>query len=216
MEDLMRSQQVENILEVAGDLFLEFGFVNTRVSDIAARSEISTASIYKAFRSKDTLYCAVLAHGIEKLKILARPSALEGDPVSELWKACDHYQKLCASPLFRDLIRAPVEHTSIPISFRRVMCRQLRSALEQMCMPALKACANAGVLDPLRVKEAFRLLSAYIEHQTIWYGLFISATARKSVEKVRIADEAVRIVLAAYPSKIGEAFDLSDVVVQSA
>ncbi|CAN1525817.1 AcrR Transcriptional regulator [Caulobacteraceae bacterium] len=216
MEDLMRSQQVENILEVAGDLFLEFGFVNTRVSDIAARSEISTASIYKAFRSKDTLYCAVLAHGIEKLKILARPSALEGDPVSELWKACDHYQKLCVSPLFRDLIRAPVEHTSIPISFRRMMCRQLRSALEQMCMPALKACATGGVLDPRRVKEAFRLLSAYIEHQTIWYGLFISATARKSVEKVRIADEAVRIVLAAYPSKIGEAFDLSDVVVQSA
>jgi AcrR family transcriptional regulator len=216
MEDLMRSQQVENILEVAGDLFLEFGFVNTRVSDIAARSEISTASIYKAFRSKDTLYCAVLAHGIEKLKILARPSALEGDPVSELWKACDHYQKLCVSPLFRDLIRAPVEHTSIPISFRRMMCRQLRSALEQMCMPALKACATGGVLDPRRVKEAFRLLSAYIEHQTIWYGLFISATARKSVEKVRIADEAVRIVLAAYPSKIGEAFDLSDAVVQSA
>jgi len=216
MEDLMRSQQVENILEVAGDLFLEFGFVNTRVSDIAARSEISTASIYKAFRSKDTLYCAVLAHGIKKLKILARPSALEGDPVSELWKACDHYQKLCVSPLFRDLIRAPVEHTSIPISFRRMMCRQLRSALEQMCMPALKACATGGVLDPRRVKEAFRLLSAYIEHQTIWYGLFISATARKSVEKVRIADEAVRIVLAAYPSKIGEAFDLSDAVVQSA
>lgn len=83
-------------------------------------------------------------------------------------------------------------------------------------MPALKACATAGVLDPRRVKEAFRLLSAYIEHQTIWYGLFISATARKSVEKVRIADEAVRIVLAAYPSKIGVAFDVSDAVVQSA
>jgi AcrR family transcriptional regulator len=216
MEDLMRSQQVENILEVAGDLFLEFGFVNTRVSDIAARSEISTASIYKAFRSKDTLYCAVLAHGIEKLKILARPSALEGDPVSELLKASDQYQKLCASPLFRDLIRAPVEHTSIPISFRRMMCRQLRSYLEQMCMPALKACATGGVLDPRRVKEAFRLLSAYIEHQTIWYGLFISATARKSVEKVHIADEAVRIVLAAYPSKVGGAFDPSDGALQSA
>lgn len=35
MEDLMRSQQVENILEVARDLLLEFGFVNTKVSDIA-------------------------------------------------------------------------------------------------------------------------------------------------------------------------------------
>jgi AcrR family transcriptional regulator len=60
MEDLMRSQQIENILEIAGNLFFEFGFVHTKVSDIAARSEISTASIYKAFRSKETLYCAVL------------------------------------------------------------------------------------------------------------------------------------------------------------
>jgi hypothetical protein len=157
-----------------------------------------------------------LAHGIEKLKILARPSAVEGDPISQLLKASDHYQKLCASALFRDLIRAPLEHNTIPISFRRSMCRQLRSALEQMCMPALRACAIGGLLDPHRVKEAFRLLSAYIEHQTIWYGLFISATARKSVEKVHIADEAVRIVLAAYPSRIGDAFDLSDAVVQSA
>ncbi|WP_313589792.1 hypothetical protein [Aquidulcibacter sp.] len=67
MEDLMRAQQVENILKVAGDLFLEFAFVNTKVSDIAACRENSMASIYKAFRSKDILYCAVLAHGIEKL-----------------------------------------------------------------------------------------------------------------------------------------------------
>jgi AcrR family transcriptional regulator len=216
MEDLMRSQQIENILEVAGDLFFEFGFVNTKVSDIAARSEISTASIYKAFRSKDTLYRAVPVHGIEKLKLLARPLAVEGDRVSQLLKASDHYQKLCAAALFRDLIRAPLEHNTIPISFWRSICRQLRSALEQMSMPALKACATGGLLDPHPIKEAFRLLSAYIEHQTIWYGLFIRATARKSAEKVHIADEAVRIVLAAYPSKVGGAFDPSDGALQSA
>ncbi len=205
MEDLMRSQQIENILDVAGDLFFEFGFVNTKVSEIAARSEISTASIYKAFRSKDTLYCAVLAHAVEKLKILARPSAVEGDPVGQLLEASHHFQTLCTSALFRDLIRAPLEHTTIPISFRRSMCRQLRSALEQLRMPALKACATGGFLNPHRVKEAFRLLSAYIEHQKLWYGLFVSRPARKSVERDHIADEAVRIVLAAYPSKVGGA-----------
>jgi AcrR family transcriptional regulator len=205
MEELMRSQQTKRILEVAGELFFELGFVNTKVSEISARSEISTASIYKAFRSKDTLYCAVLAHAVEKLKMLARPSAVEGDPISQLLKASHHYQTLCTSALFRDLIRAPLEHTTIPISFRRSMCRQLRSVLQQLCMPALKACATGGLLDPHRVKEAFRLLSAYIEHQTIWYGLFVSRPTRKSVERVHIADEAVRIVLAAYPSKVGGA-----------
>jgi hypothetical protein len=83
-------------------------------------------------------------------------------------------------------------------------------------MPALKACVTGGLLDPHRVKEAFRLLSAYIEHQTIWYGLFISTTARKSVKKVHIADEAVRIVLAAYPFTVGGASDPYDAAVQSA
>lgn len=136
--------------------------------------------------------------------------------MSEHLKACDHYQELCASALFRDLIRASGEHNSIPISFPRSMSHQLRPALEQMCMPALKACATGGVLDPRRVKEAFRLLSVYIEHQTIWYGLFISSTERKSVQKVHIADEAVRILLAAYRSKVGGAFELSDAAVQSA
>ena len=61
----MRSQQIENILDVAGDRFFEFGFVNTKASDIAARSDISRASIYKTFRSKDTPSCAVLAHAFE-------------------------------------------------------------------------------------------------------------------------------------------------------
>ncbi len=83
-------------------------------------------------------------------------------------------------------------------------------------MPALKACATSGVLDPRRVKESFRLISPYIEHQTIWYELFISATARKSAETVHTANEAVRIVLSAYPSKVGGAFGLSDAAVQSA
>ncbi|OYU78629.1 MAG: hypothetical protein CFE32_00755 [Alphaproteobacteria bacterium PA3] len=216
MDDLMRSQQIKNILEVAGDLFFEFGFVNTKVSDIAARSEISTASIYKAFRSKDTLYRAVLEDGIERLKLLARPLSGEDDPISQLLKASDHYQKLCTSALFQDLIRAPVEHNSIPMPFRRTMCRQLRSALEQMCMPALKACAAGGFLDPQQIKEAFRLLSAYIEHQTIWYGLFVGATVGKPGEKVPIADEAVRIVLAAYPLKTGGVPVPSDAAVQSA
>jgi AcrR family transcriptional regulator len=67
---LTRSQQNRNILEVEGDLFFDFGFVNMKLSDIAARSEISTAPNYKAFRSKDRLYWAVMAHFIKNQKML--------------------------------------------------------------------------------------------------------------------------------------------------
>lgn len=196
----MQSQQVQQILDVAGDLFFELGFWNAKVSDIATRSEISTASIYKAFESKEALFRAVLARGIQRLKILAVPVPQEDEPINQLLHASDRYQELCASALFRDLIRAPIEHNSIPLTFRRAMCRQIRSALEQLCMPALKACAEVGLLDPRQIREAFRLLSAYIEHQTVWYELLVSPASKKPVEREHIADEAVRITLLAYPA----------------
>ena len=195
----MQSQQVQQILDVAGDLFFELGFWNAKVSDIATRSEISTASIYKAFESKEALFRAVLARGIQRLKILAKPVTHDADPINQLLHASDRYQELCASALFRDLIRAPIEHISIPLTFRRAMCRQIRSALERLCMPPLQACAEVGLLDPRQIKEAFRLLSAYIEHQTVWCGLLVSPAAQKPVEREHIADEAVRITLLAYP-----------------
>lgn len=87
----MQSQQMQQILDVAGDLFFEYGFWNAKVSDIAARSEISTASIYKAFESKDALFRAVLARGLNRLKLLTKPLPEEEDPVSRLMQASQRY-----------------------------------------------------------------------------------------------------------------------------
>ena len=86
------------------------------------------------------------------------------------------------------------------------MCRQIRAALEGICMPPLQACGEAGLLDPSRLKDAFRLLSAYIEHQTLWYGLLVSPTGRNPVKHDQVAQEAVRITLSAYPPRQVEAF----------
>lgn len=201
----MQSQQVQQILDVAGDLFFEYGFWNAKVSDIAARSEISTASIYKAFESKDALFRAVLARGLTRLKLLTKPLPEDEDPISQLMQASARYQDLCASPLLRDLLRAPIEHNSIPLTFRRSMCRQIRAALEGICMPPLQACGEAGLLDPDRLKDAFRLLSAYIEHQTLWYGLLVSPAVKNPIGHEHVAEEAVRITLSAYPPRRDEA-----------
>jgi len=194
----MQSHQRQQILDVATELFFESGFWNAKISEIAARSEISTASIYKVFESKESLFRAVLAHGIGRLKQMAKPLPEGEDPRSQLLHASDRYQCLCSSPLLRDLVRVPIEHNAIPMNFRRTMCRQIRTALEQLCLPPLRACAEAGLIDPDRIHEAFRLLSAYIEHQTIWYGLLMSPGSKPVMQGEHIAEEAVRITLLAY------------------
>lgn len=211
----MRRQQVQQILDVAGDLFFERGFQNARVSDIAARSEISTASIYKAFGSKDALFRAALARGIDRLKLLATPLLPDDDPIAGLLHATHRYQEICVSPLFRDLIRAPIEHNSLPLTLRRSVGRQIRSALEKLCIPPLQACAEVGLLDLRQINEAFQLLSAYIEHKAVWNDLLTSPPSQGAIARAHITNEAVRITFLAYPPTQAEASDPSASAPQS-
>lgn len=200
----MQQSQMHQILDVAGVMFFEQGFWNAKISEIAARSETSTASIYKEFKSKDGLFKAVLARRLDQLKTQAQPKACMHDPVSHLLHVARRYQALCETDFLRDLIRVPMERNRIPVTLRRTMRRQIRLALERLCLPALEACAAQGLLDPARVTPALQLLSACIEHPTMWQNMLMQPGAQAGSSGVRLADEAVRITLAAYPPVAGD------------
>ncbi len=55
------------ILDEAEALFAERGFAGTSVRDIAARAELTPASLYNHFEGKDALYHAVLGRGVQPL-----------------------------------------------------------------------------------------------------------------------------------------------------
>lgn len=200
----MHQDQVHQILDVAGELFFEQGFWNAKISEIAARSETSTASIYKRFDSKDGLFKAVLARGLTRLKALAIPAPCGHDPVSYLLHVARRYQRLCESAFFRDLVRIPMEHNAIPLSLRRHMSRQIRTTLNRLCRPALEACASHGLIDPNRIEQALQLLAASIEQATLWKHMLLGPAQAATEPQNRIASEAVRITLAAYPPAAGD------------
>lgn len=57
----------DRILDVAEALFAEKGFAGTSMRDIAARADLTAASLYNHFAGKDALYTAVLERGIRPL-----------------------------------------------------------------------------------------------------------------------------------------------------
>lgn len=56
-EKALRQRQIQ---EAAKELFIQKGFSSTKIEEIAARAELSPATIYKYFRNKEDLYTSLL------------------------------------------------------------------------------------------------------------------------------------------------------------
>lgn len=77
-------------LEAAFEVFAERGYDGAPMSEIASRAEVSLASLYALFGSKDVLYQAVIEHAAECMRaaVVARVEALSG-PASQLLGVID-------------------------------------------------------------------------------------------------------------------------------
>ncbi|GAB6279987.1 MAG: hypothetical protein STSR0007_00330 [Thermovirga sp.] len=60
-------ERKQELMAIAGDLFLDQGFENTAVSDIVARAEVAQGTFYYYFDSKEAVLEAILAGYIDAL-----------------------------------------------------------------------------------------------------------------------------------------------------
>ena len=66
-KDLVLRKREELIVHSARQLFLQKGFEQTTILEIAKRAEIAVGTIYKHFESKERLLEGVMAHQMERL-----------------------------------------------------------------------------------------------------------------------------------------------------
>jgi len=62
-----KSARIELIRDIAADLFYKKGYVETSLEEIARRAEISKATIYLYFQSKDDLYYHIVEPALTEL-----------------------------------------------------------------------------------------------------------------------------------------------------
>lgn len=72
-----------HIIEVARQVFLEKGFAETNMSDIAARAGINRSGLHYYFRTKDRMFEAVFADIISSFVPTIHQIVLQDKPVSE-------------------------------------------------------------------------------------------------------------------------------------
>jgi len=80
-----RAFRAQLILEAAEVVFAERGFQGAAVEEIAARSEVSIATLYKMFGSKEEVFAALIEHRQEEFIVAMRGAARAGgSPLEQL------------------------------------------------------------------------------------------------------------------------------------
>ena len=125
------------ILMAAKDAFIENGFGNTSMDDIARRAGSTKRTVYNNFGSKERLLEAVIDHSILLFETAVPPLGPQADPnqirefceillQSMTWRAAIGLQRLMISegPIFPDMA------TRLSLRISAAMCRPLAQFFE--------------------------------------------------------------------------------------
>lgn len=187
-----------DVIAAAYEEFSAKGFAHTQVTMIAEASHVSTATIYKLFQSKETLFLAAYNHGLDILEAHVCSGWESADPLEGLKVIARSYSAICESPLARRIVRLQIAQHGEPGDPGRADGFRLRGLVEAWFSPILKRCAEAGLIDATKLVEVHALIIGFIAHQTLTYGLVINENKTAKLTGNYLADEAVRVALLAY------------------
>lgn len=77
----------ERIVAAAADALAGEGFHSLRMTDIAARAEVSPAALYQYFKNKTEITIEVMTEFLRRTEELLLSRPLTGDPYSEIYQA---------------------------------------------------------------------------------------------------------------------------------
>lgn len=186
------------VIAAAYQVFSTKGFAQAQITTIAENSHVSTATIYKLFQSKETLFLSAYEHGLDILEGHLSSGLEHEDPREGLKLIARSFAAMCDSPLARRIVRLQIAQNGEPGDPCRAEGFRLRSLVEAWFQPILTRCSEAGFLQMAKLPQVHALIAGYISHQTLIYGLVINENKVAKVSGDHLADEAVRVALLAY------------------
>jgi AcrR family transcriptional regulator len=80
LRDRKKARQQEALIAAAVDLFRDVGFEKTRIEDIAAAAEVSVATVYNYFTTKQQILLAIVRKSMQACQLLTAPIAENPPP----------------------------------------------------------------------------------------------------------------------------------------
>ncbi len=195
-------QKRDAVLDAALRLFLKNGYDRTPIEAVAREAGVSSATVYKHFRSKADLFGGIMERFWQNGPDDNRPPAPEpGDPRAGLTAIGRHYAMLLrdsdTAPLFRVII---AEVSRFPELGERLYEVGKLPYLERL-RAYLASEVEAGALHIDDVKLAKRQFLGMINDLLFWPGMLIAGFEVDDAHANRVVDEAVETFLARYGTR---------------
>lgn len=193
-----RSEQKRAAIMDAGMLeFQRSGFANATMETIASTAGVSTATLYRHFRSKDDLFEAVSAEAIVMLQD-ALPEETSS-PITDLKHLAHAYATLLCAPSTRAIMRMIIaetgRNTDLAERFYTSTKSRLSSVFETAVMRAIK---TGEIREHSTPSRSAGLLQGMIEHGTLMRGLIMGDDAPPGEPIERIVESAIQTWLAGW------------------
>ena len=194
----------EAILEVAAEVFMEFGFERTSMAEIAARVGGSKATLYGYFASKEDLF----------LEVGMRAAQRHFDPIFEnlqhdtadlgqaLRRFGERVLAVLCNPQSLAALRMMVAQVGRSEGAKRFYDEGPRQGEEKLAS-YLRAAMDAGHLRRADPQVAALHLRALLHAETVWRCLFDAAGVLSRAQIRQAVDRAVAVFLAAYGPAAG-------------
>lgn len=185
------------ILDAAHNIFLAHGFSRAAMAEIAQEADVSTATLYKHFNSKEELFASVIDDALDRFGGEI-PTELADEPVEEaLQVAAKNYLKIQYEGGINALIRVVIaEAASNPHLGRQYYEQGVVSRNQELVafLQALEAQGKLKLDDPM---VAARQILGLVKEELIWPAMF-DAGHKPGRNADRIIQEGIKTFLARY------------------
>tara|TARA_R110000868_G_scaffold17774_1_gene77580 strand:+ start:4419 stop:5081 length:663 start_codon:yes stop_codon:yes gene_type:complete len=162
------------ILKAARDQFLKNGYTHAGMTDIAYDADVSTATLYKHFRSKEILFAEIVNQASDHFKF-DFPRAVDGTSLVDSFcdaarTALKSFQESDVLPLMRIVIgEVPYAPDLARETFERVNVHWYKKTIG-----ALNNRISQGYLKPHNTEISSRFLVGMIKEAFVWDGMFLA------------------------------------------
>ena len=192
---LRKDLVLEHLLDAAAELFLQRGYANTRMQDIAEAAQLSRSSLYYYFENKEQVLLALTEGDVrvatDRLEALLHDASISWADKLRGWIEGNIREKLAGRARFRLVDRI---QSDLPAEHREIFRKQRRNILD-LVTTVVEGGVRAGefrVIDP-------KITAFAVIGMSNWTAWWYSPNGRSSPDEIArcMTDLAMRGVLKA-------------------
>lgn len=160
------------ILKAARENFLNGGFSRAAMADIARDADVSTATLYKHFASKDALFAAIVEDACQDINNIL-PTDIRNENAREVLKRfADAYVEQQFDHRMNELLRVVIAEVPTAPDLARAVYNEGVLARYGQLAKILNALVERGDLKPHNTRDGALHLGGMVKEFIVWPALF--------------------------------------------